>query len=91
MSHWNAWKVLIEEMDCDTCLIMQEILCDEIDDEEFLDFAIDNLEELFSYIINDNLNLRIHKDFTCPQKDVHLINLPYGRSGEPARRAVWRV
>ncbi len=43
---------------------MQEILSDEIDDLEFLDFAIDNLEELFSYIINGNLNIRIHRDIT---------------------------
>ncbi len=34
---------------------MQEILSDEIDDEEFLEFAIDNLEELSSYIINGNV------------------------------------
>ncbi len=54
----------IDEMDCDTCLIMQEILSDEIEDEEFLSFAIDNLEELFSYIINGNLNIRIHRDIT---------------------------
>ena len=46
----------IEEIDCDTCLVMQEILSDEIDDEEFLEFAIENLDELFSYIINGNLN-----------------------------------
>jgi len=54
----------IEEMDCDTCLIMQEILCDEIEDEEFLDFAIENLEELLSYIAQGNLNIWIHKDTT---------------------------
>jgi hypothetical protein len=42
--------VTTDEMDCDTCLIIQEILSDEIEDEEFLDFAIDNLEELLSYI-----------------------------------------
>ncbi len=54
----------IEEIDCDTCLIMQEILRDEIEDEEFLDFAIENLEELSSYIINGNLNIRIHRDIT---------------------------
>ena len=51
----------LEEMDCDTCLIMQEILCDEFDDEKFLGFAIENLDELFSYIINGNLNIRIHR------------------------------
>ncbi len=32
----------IEEMDCDTCLVVQEILRDEIKDEEFLEFAIEN-------------------------------------------------
>ena len=53
-----------EEMDCDTCLIMQEILSDEIEDTEFFDFAIDNLEELTSYIIKGNSNIRIHRDIT---------------------------
>ncbi len=60
---YHFWgHVNIEEMDCDTYLIVQEILSDEIDDEEFLEFAIENLEELFSYIINGNLNIRIHRD-----------------------------
>ncbi len=54
----------IEEMDCDTCLIMQEMLSDEIDDPEFLEFAIDNFEELFSYIINGNINIKILRDIT---------------------------
>ncbi len=31
----------------------------EIDDPEFLEFAIENLDELFSYIINGNLIIRI--------------------------------
>jgi hypothetical protein len=31
-------------MDCDTCLIIQEILSDEIEDEDLLNFAIDNLD-----------------------------------------------
>ena len=52
------------EGDCDTCLVMQEILSDEIDDVEFFDFAIDNLEELLSYITQGNLNIRIHRDIT---------------------------
>ncbi len=56
-------------MDCDTCPIVQEILSDEIDDAEFLEFTIDNLVELSSYIINGNLNIRIHKDITGPPKD----------------------
>jgi hypothetical protein len=54
----------IEEMDCDTCLKIQEILSDEFDDSEFIEFAIENLEELFSYIINGNLNIRIHRDIS---------------------------
>ncbi len=54
----------IEKMDCDTCLIMQEILNDDIEDEEILNFAIDNIEELTSHIINGNLNIRIHRDIT---------------------------
>ncbi len=53
-----------EKMDCDTCLIMQEILSDEIDDTEFLEFVIENLDELFSYIINGNLNNRAQRDIT---------------------------
>ena len=53
-----------EKMDCDTCLIMQEILSDAIDDTEFLEFAIENLVELSLYIINGNLNIRIHRDIT---------------------------
>ncbi len=52
----------IEDMDCDTCLKMQEILSDEIDDPEFLEFAIDNLSELTSYIAKGNINIRIHRN-----------------------------
>ncbi len=54
--------ITTDEVDCDTYLIIQEILIDEIEDEEFLNFAIDNLEELSSFIINVNLNIRIHRD-----------------------------
>ncbi len=54
----------IEEMDCDNCFKIQEILRDEIDDPEFPGFATENLDDLFSYIINGNLNIRIHRDIT---------------------------
>ncbi len=54
----------IEEMDCDTCLKMQKILSDEIDDEEFLEFAIDNFSEMFGYINTGRVNIRIHRDIT---------------------------
>ncbi len=54
----------IGEMDCDTCFKMQEILSDEIDDPEFLEFAIENLDEILSYTINGYLNIRIHRDIT---------------------------
>jgi hypothetical protein len=56
--------ITTDEMDCDTCLIIQEILSDEIEDEEFLEFTIDNLDELLSYIAKGNLNIRIHRDIT---------------------------
>ena len=54
----------IGEMDCDTCFKMQEILSDEIDDPEFLEFAIENLSEMFEYITQGNLNIRIYEDIT---------------------------
>ena len=72
----------IEDMDCDTCLIMQGILTDEIDDSEFLEFAIDNLSEMFEDIAKGNLNIRIHRNIKGPPKDA---------LGKPARRAVWRA
>ncbi len=55
----------IEEMDCDTCLKTQEILSDEIDDEDFLNFAIDNYSEMFGYINTGRVSIRIHKDIEC--------------------------
>ncbi len=32
--------------------------------EEFLDIAIDNLEEFISYIAKGKLNIRMHRDIT---------------------------
>ncbi len=37
----------IEDMDCVTCFKMQEMLSDEINDPEFLEFAIENYIEMF--------------------------------------------
>ncbi len=50
----------IEEMDCDNYLKIQEILSDDIDITEFLEYVIENFDELFPHIINGNLNIRIH-------------------------------
>ncbi len=71
-----------DEIDADTSSkIEKQILTDEIDDPEFLEFAIENLDELFSYIINGNLNIRIHGNITGPPKDA---------SGKPAPvRTAW--
>ncbi len=52
----------IEEMDCDTCLKTQGILRDEIDDPEFLEFAIENFCEMFGYINIGRMSIRIHRD-----------------------------
>ena len=46
----------------DTCFKMQEILRDEIDDPEFLEFAIDNFCEMFGYINNGRVNINLHRD-----------------------------
>ncbi len=44
--------------------MQKEILTDEIDEMEFLEFSIENLDEILSYVINGNLNIRIHRDIT---------------------------
>ncbi|GAX62425.1 Zn-dependent protease [Candidatus Scalindua japonica] len=40
----------------------EQILSDEISDQEFLSFAIGNLNELSSYIAKGNKNIRIHRN-----------------------------
>ncbi len=52
----------IEEMDCYICLKMQEILREEINDPEFLEFAIEHYSEMFGYINTGRVNIRIHRD-----------------------------
>ncbi len=54
----------IEDLDCNTCLKMQEILSDEIDDPEFLNFAVENISELFGYLATGRVNIRICRDIT---------------------------
>ncbi|ODS31263.1 MAG: hypothetical protein SCARUB_03607 [Candidatus Scalindua rubra] len=44
--------------------IEKQILTDEIDDPEFLEFAIDNFSELLSYIESGRVNIRVHRDIT---------------------------
>ncbi len=41
---------------------MQEILSDEIDDPEFLEFAIEHYSEMFGYINTGRINIKIHRD-----------------------------
>ncbi len=42
----------------------KEILEDEFDDPEFLEFAIENISELISYIATGRVNIRICRDIT---------------------------
>ncbi len=49
----------IEDMDCVTCFKTQEMLSDEIDDPELLNFAVENISELFGYIATGRVNIRI--------------------------------
>ncbi len=52
-----------DEIDADTsCQIEKQILTDEIQDTELLNFAVENISELFGYIATDKLNIRIHRD-----------------------------
>ncbi len=53
------------EIDADTSFkITRQILVDEFDDEEFLEFAIENYSEMFGYINTGRVNIRIHRDIT---------------------------
>jgi hypothetical protein len=52
-------------MDADTALkTYEEILTGEIEDEEFIEFAIENFSEMFGYINTGRVNIRIHRDIT---------------------------
>ncbi len=51
------------EIDADTSSkIEKQILVDEFDDPEFLEFAIENFSEMFGYINTGRVNIRIHRD-----------------------------
>ncbi len=53
------------EIDADTSSkIEKQILVDEFDDPEFLNFAIENYSEIFGYITSERINIRIHRDVT---------------------------
>ncbi len=53
------------EIDADTsCQIEKQILTDEIQDTEFLNFAVENISELFGYLATGRVNIRIHGDVT---------------------------
>jgi hypothetical protein len=61
-----------------SCQIEKQILTDEIQGQEFLNFAVENISELFGYLAYGRVNIRIHRDIT---------SLPKDASGKPARRA----
>ena len=51
------------EIDVETAFRRYEkVLIDEINDQEFLAFAIGNLNELSSYIAKGKINIRIHRN-----------------------------
>ncbi len=51
------------EIDADTsCQIEKQILTDEIQDPELLNFAVENISELFGYIATGRVNIRICRD-----------------------------
>ncbi len=60
MEQFNESKI-----DTDTTFkIQRQILTDEIDDAEFLEFAINNFSKMMGFIAQGNLNIRIHRDIT---------------------------
>ncbi len=53
------------EIDADTsCQIEKQILTDEIDNPELLNFAVENISELFVYLTTGRVNIRICRDIT---------------------------
>ncbi len=53
------------EIDTDTsCKLEKQILEDEIQDTEFLNFAVENISELFGYLATGRVNIRICRDIT---------------------------
>ncbi len=53
------------EIDADPCCqIEKQILTDEIQDTEVLNFAVENISELFGYIAYGRVNIRICRDIT---------------------------
>ncbi len=53
------------EIDCDTVFKLEkQILTDEIEDEEFLEFAIENFSEMMGYVASGRINIRIHRDIS---------------------------
>ncbi len=51
------------EIDADTSpKIEKQILVDEFDYPEFLEFAVENYSEMFGYINTGRVNIRIHRD-----------------------------
>ncbi len=51
------------EIDADTsCQIEKQILTDEIQDTELLNFAVENISEMFGYLATGRVNIRICRD-----------------------------
>ena len=44
--------------------MQEQILRDEIDDKEFLEYAIDNFSEMMGFIAQGKLNIRNQRDIT---------------------------
>ena len=65
--------ITTDKMDCDSCLMIQGILCDEIEDDELLGFAIDNMEVYTKYLTDSEkqLNQLIHAFFELTELLFH--------------------
>ena len=59
--------------------IEKQILTDEIQDTEFLNFAVENISELFGYIATGRISFRIQRDIEGLPPIASLRNLGMGR------------
>ncbi len=60
----RSFAISSERCSDTSCQIEKQILTDEIDDPELLNFAVENYSEMFGYINTGRIYIRIHRDIT---------------------------
>ena len=60
----RSFAISSERCSDTSCQIEKQILTDEIQDTELLNFAVENISELFGYLATGRVNIRICRDIT---------------------------